>query len=296
MKNKIDWSGAQELPSNGIDWSGAEEVQSQPNLPMGGFGDVLKGGAIGSVQGLSDFGALIASLPSKGYELFKGHPLYETPRPDFRKYYPESQLGKASGNVAEFVAPLSVPGLGFGGDIARGVRGVYRGATSVPLTAKMSARPLQLAKKIAEKREINNLKIPNEIFSEAKDFLPKSAPYKKLLQNAKKGNYQDLFTLQSDMGKVSRTLSRSPSGAERLHAEAASDLRSRLIGAMKESLEKEGHKDIAQLMSKGQKGFRTYKNLEKTVYPKVRKAAMFGLAGMGIPTTFHGIERILKGD
>lgn len=299
MKSKIDWENAEELPVNKpspIDWGQEEEHMPSANENYGRLSDLIKGGTLGSIQGLSNLGASIAHAPSSLYELFKGRQLYETPRPDFTKYYPSSVLGKNAAETGEVIAPLAIPGIGVGGDVVRGLGSLYKGARSLPLTAKMAAKPLEWAKKIAEEKGVSNIKIPNDMLREAKEYFPKSAPYKKLIESAKKGNYQDLFTLQSDLGKVSRQLTRSPSGAERLHGGAASDLRVRWIEAMKDSLRKKGHNDIADLMSKGQKNFSTFKKLEKNVYPKLKKAGIYTLAATGIPTTVHTAEKFLFPD
>lgn len=156
---------------------------------------------------------------------------------------------------------------------------IFEGISEIPLTKGAGARPLQQAKKLASERGISGLNISKDIFKEVKDFLPKNLPTKRLLESAKKGDYDKLFTLQSDLGASARQLTKSASGAERLHGFQANDLRQRLLQGMRESLSKSGHEDIAKLMGKGQKKYAQALKLNEKVYKPIKKAA--GYTGLG---------------
>ncbi len=277
--------------------------------------DAAKGGAIGLGQGLSDVGANIAQFPSDIYSYATGNPGYQAPKPDFRGSIPQSGTGKTAASIGEFAAPLALPGLGAEaagskllpkllagaglgaaesenrplGALLGGAFGAAPLAKELPLTKGMAAKPLNYAEKLIKERNIGNFKIPKDIFNEAKDFLPKNLPYKKLLNEAKKGDYKNLFTLQSDIGKTARQLTKSASGAERLHGMQANDLRQRLLEAMKGHLNKEGHEDISGLISKGQNKYRQHMKLRKPV----TKILGAGAAAIGIPPAYKYLKDIL---
>jgi hypothetical protein len=127
------------------------------------------------------------------------------------------------------------------------------------------------------------------VLEDIPQFLPNTEPYRKLMQAAKKGDYKSLFTLQSDLGKHAHQLTKSSSGAERLHGIEASKTRQRLIEAMRAKLAESGHQDIADLMAHGQNRYRQYNKLKDKVYKpalKVAKAA-------GAPVTLASIMELL---
>jgi hypothetical protein len=70
------------------------------------IGDVLGGGAVGLAQGGSDIGANIAQFPSDIYSYFSGKQGYTAPKPSFREYGPQSELGQKSEEAGEFAAPF----------------------------------------------------------------------------------------------------------------------------------------------------------------------------------------------
>lgn len=266
-----------------------------------GLRDAISGGALGLTQGLSDVGANIAQFPGDIYSSLTGKQSYRAPKPDFRNLIPQSTSGQAAGSVGEFAAPFLLPGAGAEaagskllpkllagaglgaaqsenrplGALLGAAVGAAPLAKELPLTRGMSARPLKEAEQLIKDRGISKLNIPKDIFKEAKDFLPKNLPYKKLLEKAKQGDYKTLFTLQSDIGKSARQLTKSASGAERLHGTQANDLRQRLLDAMKGHLNKEGHQDISDLISKGQNKYRQHMQL-RPIAKKATQAAGYG--------------------
>lgn len=273
-------------------------------------GDFLKGAGLGAFQGLSDVGANIAQLPGDIYSFLTGKAAYAAPKPSFRGYTPGSDAGQLGASIGEFAAPLALPGVGARAAGSKLLPKILAGAglgaaesenrplgallgaafggaplaKELPLTKGIAARPLKEAEKLVKERGISKLNIPKDIFKEAKDFLPNNLPYKKLLEKAKQGDYKTLFTLQSDIGKSARQLTKSSSGAERLHGFQANDLRQRLLDAMKGHLDKEGHEDISALISKGQNKYRQHM--------KYRPIAKKALYAAGIGSTIPGFKFI----
>ena len=117
---------------------------------------------------------------------------------------------------------------------------------------------LKNAKKLAIKTGANPI-IPEHLLDEAAKYFPENEPSRLLIEEAKKGKYQKLFNVQSDLGKTGANHVLSPFGRDREHGFRAFDLRKRILNAMEESLEKGGHKEVADLMKRGQGNFRRFK-------------------------------------
>lgn len=137
---------------------------------------------------------------------------------------------------------------------------------------------LRNARRLANRREVGGLVVPEEIFNEAQQFLPDNLPTQNLLEAARSGNYDPLFTLQSDLARSGRQLTRSFSGADRLHGFQANALRQRLLENIRNGLTESGHGDIAELMRRGQGNYRRYQRIIK---PAVAIGA--GIAGFSNP-------------
>ncbi len=246
---------------------------------------------------------LLASLGEKQNQqpLFSSNEVPHFNEHNYSKMFGLTQEPTFSDKAIQFGSGLISPGALFkGAQVAsKGIPLAAKLAKAfgeLPLTANMASKPLKQARSLAKERNISNISVPKDILKEAQDFLPKNMPTRNLIKEAKKGNYDPFFTLQSDLGKTARQLSKSPSGAERLYGEQANDLRKRLIEAMHSSLSKSGHEDIGQLMSKGQNKYRQYKKLDREIYPKLRKAGIGVAAGVGIPTGYRSLKSMLSGD
>lgn len=148
---------------------------------------------------------------------------------------------------------------------------------------------LRNAKRLVNERDVGSLRVPTNLINESKQFLPKNEPTKNLLAKAKQGNYNDLFTLQSDLYKRGNSLKKSLSGADRNHGFDAHNLRSRIIDEMRENLAKQGHQDIADLMKRGQGNYRRYK-----------KAQPYALGALGLllgqNPIKYGINKLFPND
>ena len=282
--------------------------------------DYEKALGLGLAQGAGDVGASIGNFPGDIYKYFSGsqESPYHIPHPNLKQYYPEGMAGKIGSLLGEGIGGVAVPGgsiakatKAFNNPLAKALSGMIAGGVSnaaaneddrlgagltgatvggalpaagsianVPWTKGMASKALKQAEQLIGEREVKNIKIPKDIFTESKDFLPKNLPNKKLLEAARNGDYKTLFTLQSDLGKISRELQKSSSGAERLHGKQAHDLRERMLNSMKEHLSKQGHEDISDLMSKGQKKYRQHMKYVNPITKKIPKGASHA-AGIG---------------
>lgn len=191
-------------------------------------------------------------------------------------------LGNAASNEDDRIGSgITGAALGATGSVAGSIG---KGIANVPWTKGAANKSLRIAEQLVKERGIKNLPIAKDIFNESKNFLPKNLPNKKLLEAARGGDYKKLFTLQSDLGKISRELQKSSSGAERLHGMQAADLRKRMLDSMKEHLSKQGHEDIANHLTMGQQ---KYAKHMKYVEPAIKKAKKLGTHALGIGTGYE---------
>lgn len=274
------------------------------NLPTEGYGAVKQlttnypRYAANAVGGFGELGHNILSSPGALRDYLVKKDLLSSKSPSFR--LPESVLPKEF-NYAE---ALGAKGHQAGDELIRGgatglasmplANKIFSAAESLPLSRTMAARPLVAAEKLIGERNVNKIKIPKDILKEAKDFLPKNLPTKNLLEQAAKGDYKSLFTLQSDLRKAGSGLTKSASGAERLYGIQAHDLRQRLLNAFKDDLTKKGHNDIVGLISKGQNKYRQYMKLTGIVKPIAKWAGVPIGTGALIGAGIKGFNSLTK--
>lgn len=226
----------------------------------------------------------LANLP------YEGAKLIGNPGAEYVPHFGEHDYGKMLGLTGEpttsdkaiqMASEFALPIGGAAKAGAKGLKALGKVVADLPLTRGMASKALKQAEKLSTERNVIGLPIDKQVLKDIPQFLPKTEPYRKLLQAAKKGDYKSLFTLQSDLGKHSRQLTKSSSGAERLHGMEAANTRKRLIEAMRSKLSASGHKDIADLMQHGQNRYRQYNKLKEKVY----KPAMKGAKYAGIPVS-----------
>lgn len=192
--------------------------------------------------------------------------------------------------ASEFAAPLGAGAK----SVAKGATKLAQIMADLPLTKQMASQALKKADALAVNRGVSGIQVDKDILKDIKQFLPNTTPYKKLMDAAKKGNYQSLFTLQSDLGKSGRQLIKSASGAERIHGIEAHKARERLIGSMVEKLKESGHHDIAELMKHGQNRYRQYHKLVEKVYKPGLKAAKYAGVPVGIGSIMGALIKASK--
>jgi hypothetical protein len=80
-----------------------------------------------------------------------------------------------------------------------------------------------------------------------------------LIDESGYGDYNRLFSLQSDLGKHAGGMSKDWfSKANRAHGRAGLGVRGNILNEMKNSMRQQGHGDIADLLTKGQDEYRRY--------------------------------------
>ena len=232
--------------------------------------------------GFGELGHGILSAPGGIRDYLARKDLVPQHAPSFR--LPESLLPREY-NYGE---ALGAEGLEAGDTLLKGIpKGVaaapfanklFQLAGEIPLTKGVGGKKLNMVK-----RGIGGLDISKDILKDARQYLPKDTASKKLLKQAKTGDYKALFTLQSDLRKRGNSLKLSSSGADRLHGFDANKLRARLLNEMKEDLSRKGHKDLSELLHLGQKRYAQHMKYR----PYVGLAAGLTLGQSPLKKLFH---------
>jgi len=156
--------------------------------------------------------------------------------------------------------PYGRGGAAIEGAALGGLPLVKNALKSLPhLTQYGASRTLNKMGKLAKTKNINNLNIDPTLIEDIRQFLPNTKPYRKALDAAKQGNFNDLFKLQSDLGKHAHDYSKSFfSASERAHGREGLETRNALLSEMHKELESAGNKDISDLLKKGQHEYSRY--------------------------------------
>src|SRR5882724_4113372 len=161
------------------------------------------------------------------------------------------------------------------------ITGAARLMQAMPhLTQRGASRALRDAREIAATRNIGALNVNPALIEDTRQFLPNTLPNRNALDAAQYGDYNNLFKLQSDVGKTAGDYAKSRfSAAERAHGKAGLEARNRLLDAIHENLQIQGHGDISDLLRQGQKDYSRYMK-----FKPYRNALMIGAAGLALPT------------
>jgi hypothetical protein len=198
---------------------------------------------------------------------------------DFAQELGQKGAGTLSDRLIQGIAEY-LPALAGGRSLIR----------TLPITKKYASIPLQKTAKLIKERGIGSgISIDNKLIDSSRRFLPKTENVKDLIKKAKSGNYEALFSLQSDLAKAQRGLSKSLTYAERLQAAPVGDLRDKIVTAIKSHYKKIGHEDISEGITRGQNKYRQYKNISENIYPIIKKA---GLPVTAVGAGFYGYDRL----
>lgn len=127
------------------------------------------------------------------------------------------------------------------------------------LTRKGASKNIVKARELGKTKNIAPLEVNPDLIEDTRQFLPNTTPYRNLIDEAGYGDYNKLFSLQSDLGKHAGGMSKDWfSKANRAHGRAGLEVRGNILNEMKNSLRQQGHGDIADLLTKGQDEYRRY--------------------------------------
>jgi hypothetical protein len=177
---------------------------------------------------------------------------------------------------------LTRGGVTYAPEIVGGAK-LAKGALDIlPLTQKSAAKPLREASELVKSRGVQPIPFTESLMDRASSKLDLTNPETlKTVIQARGGEYEPAFAVQSDLGKYARDLYKSPMATERQQASGVEQIRRSLLGEMKENLRALGHDDIADRLTMGQQRYRTYKKLDEKVYPVLKKLGIpIGLASL----------------
>lgn len=127
-------------------------------------------------------------------------------------------------------------------------------------------------------RGVSNIDISPNLINEAEANLPKTRANKKLIEDARSGDYEALHNIQSDLGKKGTKALSSDLSADRNIGEEMMDTREKINEAIENKFKENGHEDLAKLLQEARGKYRTLKDtyyshptIAKLVNPEIRK-------------------------
>jgi hypothetical protein len=113
----------------------------------------------------------------------------------------------------------------------------------------------------AGNRGINKIPVPNGLIDDAKRFMPKTDASKKLIEDARNGDYKAIRDLQSDLRSRAENYKSSDLIAEQHKGEEAFDLRDKINQRVADHFEKTGNKDLADTLKDAMGKYKNLKDL-----------------------------------
>ena len=178
-------------------------------------------------------------------------------------------------DIEKYIGQPKNPGDALARGLARNADLLVGGnalAKAMPhLTKRGALKKLKKGQKLASEREIGTLNVDPELIKDAEQYLPNNLSERNLIEGSNYGDYDSLFRLQSDLGKISsaRTgkLSKLFNPETNLKGQAGLRSRNSLLDAIHDNLQNLGHEDISDLLREGQNDYRRYMNFRK--YPRI---------------------------
>lgn len=217
--------------------------------------------AQGIEESTQPFGELFKSLPGREY--------YANPHAPISQYLPNDTMDYSAtfgqNAPAEFPHNYIQKVIEYAPDLL-----LARNALKnfIPyLTKRGATKTLNKAQALSEEREIGKLNVDPELIEDARQFLPNLLRNRQSLKTSHEGDYNSLFKLQSNVGKISTArqgkFSKIFAPETHLKGQAGLESRNNLLNAIHENLQGMGHKDISDLLRKGQNEYRKYMKYRK---------------------------------
>lgn len=201
----------------------------------------------------------LASLGEWPIEKLRGRP-FEHPLssylPNDTTNYAEVLGQKGAGTTLDNILQK---GIEIAPDVIGGVNALRSLKLLPHLTRKGASKNIVKARELGKSRNMGPLDVNPDLIEDTRQFLPNTTPYRNLIDEAGYGDYNRLFSLQSDLGKHAGGMSKDWfSKANRAHGRAGLEVRGNILNEMKNSMRQQGHGDIADLLTKGQDEYRRY--------------------------------------
>lgn len=131
---------------------------------------------------------------------------------------------------------------------------------------------------VKDKAKNFNINIDGNVINEAEEYLPKTRKVKRLLEDARNGNYEAIHDIQSELGNIGRSGLTSDLPSARREAQEMLDVREKINEGMKNNFILRGKNDLAHILEKGRFRHRTLKEtyydhpgVGRLVEPTMRK-------------------------
>jgi hypothetical protein len=279
-----DWEVVTEAPpqSQGAamqsDWSEVPQEDSQESAWKRIPRDVLIG-LTHAGRNLHNLPHDLAALGEWPIEKLRGkqfeHPL-SSYLPNDTANYADVWGQKGAGTTLDNVLQK---GIEIAPDVIGGVNALRSLKLLPHLTRKGASKNIVKARELGKTRNMGPLKVNPGLIEDTRQFLPNTTPYRNLIDDAGYGDYNKLFSLQSDLGKHAGGMSKDWfSKANRAHGRAGLEVRGNILNEMKNSMRQQGHGDIADLLTKGQDEYRRYMK-----FKPYRNALMAAGAAYSLP-------------
>jgi hypothetical protein len=279
-----DWEVVTEAPPQNqsapmqSDWSEVPQEDNQESAWKRIPRDVLIG-LTHAGRNLHNLPHDLASLGEWPIEKLRGKP-FEHPLssylPNDTANYADVWGQKGAGTTLDNVLQK---GIEIAPDVIGGVNALRSLKLLPHLTRKGASKNIVKARELGKTRNMGPLEVNPDLIEDTRQFLPNTTPYRNLIDDAGYGDYNKLFSLQSDLGKHAGGMSKDWfSKANRAHGRAGLEVRGNILNEMKNSMRQQGHGDIADLLTKGQDEYRRYMK-----FKPYRNALMAAGAAYSLP-------------
>ncbi len=127
--------------------------------------------------------------------------------------------------------------------------------------------------KEVESRGISKIPVDKDVIKQAETFLAKTPANKKLITDAKAGDYKALRSLQADLRTKGEKSLASAFTAENTMGEEILATRDAVNQSIQKHFENTGHEDLAKLLNQARQ---SYKEIQKTYFSTPQLAKVFG--------------------
>ena len=175
-------------------------------------------------------------------------------------------------------------GVEYAPEIASGRALIKSGLRKFPITKKAATQRLKNASNMVDEVDPELIPISKKSLHQAMEYLPKTHATREMLEAAARGEYGPSFSLQSQVGKHARDLSKSSLASERLLAPHARELKQTILDEVETGLRKGGYHEIADEMKGGIDDYRKFIKFWDKASPVLKKLKIptTGLAILGL--------------
>jgi hypothetical protein len=244
-----------------------------------------------TLAGLLELGQNINNAP-RNFAQYAANRLHLIPQ-EFANKFP--QAPNLDQDIERYIGQPKNPGDALSRGLARNADFLVGGnalAKAMPyLTKRGALKNLKKGQRLAAERDIGTLNVDPELIKDAQQYLPNNLAERNMVEGSHYGDYDSLFQLQSDLGKISSAragkLSKIFSPETNLKGQAGLKSRNSLLNAFHKNLQDMGHSDISDLLREGQNDYRRYINFRK--YPRT-----LGLAAAAYATPKNSLTDLIK--